>query len=226
MNAIRAEGLAKTYGKGENAVRVFSGLSFEVREGQFVAIVGPSGCGKSTLLHLLAGIDEPDAGTIELDGAPLSTLDARRRARFRNERIGFVFQFHHLLPEFTAIENVALPLRIAGIPRGESQRRALDVLARVGVAHRGSHVPAELSGGELQRAAVARAVVANPRLLFADEPTGNLDHENADSIFELLRSLHRESGATVILVTHDRDLASRCDKIFSMSPKGIGVLDV
>lgn len=224
--AVRAVGLAKSYGSGEGAVLVFSGLSLELRAGEFVAVVGPSGCGKSTLLHLLAGLDEPDSGEVEISGVALSSLDSRTRARLRNESIGFVFQFHHLLPEFSALENVSMPLRIAGIPRGEALRRSRDVLARVGLADRGSHRPAELSGGELQRAAVARAVVANPRLLFADEPTGNLDRENAESVFGLLRALHAESGGTVVLVTHDRDLAARCDKIFLMSGEGVRSLDV
>ena len=224
--SIRAVGLSKSYGTGASAVLVFAGLSLELRTGEFVAVVGPSGCGKSTLLHLLAGIDEPDSGEVEISGVALSSLDARRRARLRNESVGFVFQFHHLLPEFSALENVAMPLRIAGLSRGEALRRARDVLARVGLADRDAHRPAELSGGELQRAAVARAVIANPRLIFADEPTGNLDRENAESVFALLRSLHAESGGTVVLVTHDRDLASRCDKIFAMSREGVRSLDV
>jgi lipoprotein-releasing system ATP-binding protein len=226
LPSIRAVGLSKSYGKGASAVQVFSNLSLELRAGEFVAVVGPSGCGKSTLLHLLAGIDEPDSGDVEIGGVALSSLDARRRARLRNESVGFVFQFHHLLPEFSAVENVSMPLRIAGFSRGDALRRSRDVLARVGLTNRDSHRPAELSGGELQRAAVARAVVANPRLIFADEPTGNLDRENAESIFELLRSLHAESGGTVVLVTHDRDLAARCDKIFMMSREGVRSLDV
>ena len=224
--AVRAVGLSKSYGRGEGAVRVFSGLSLELGDGEFVAVVGPSGSGKSTLLHLLAGIDEPDSGEVEIAGVPLSGLDARRRARLRNERIGFVFQFHHLLPEFSALENVSMPLRIAGVGRAEAMRRAREALERVGLGARGEHRPAELSGGELQRTAVARAVITKPRLLFADEPTGNLDRENAESVFDLLRSLHSESGGTVVLVTHDRDLAARCDKIFTMSGEGVRSLDV
>jgi lipoprotein-releasing system ATP-binding protein len=224
--AVRAVGLSKSYGIGPSAVQVFSGLSLDLFGGEFVAVVGPSGCGKSTLLHLLAGIDEPDSGEVEISGVALSSLDARMRARLRNESIGFVFQFHHLLPEFSALENVSFPLRIAGLSRSEAQQRSRDVLARVGLAHRGSHLPAELSGGELQRAAVARAIVARPPLLFADEPTGNLDRENAESVFELLRSLHAESNGTVVLVTHDRELAARCDKIYTMSGDGVRSLDV
>ncbi|MGH9443797.1 MAG: ABC transporter ATP-binding protein [Thermoanaerobaculia bacterium] len=224
--SVRAVNLSKSYGKGAAAVRVFSGLSLDLGPGEFAAVVGPSGSGKSTLLHLLAGIDEPDSGEVELFGVPLTSLDARKRARLRNESVGFVFQFHHLLPEFSALENVSLPLRISGLPRAEALRRAREALDRVGLDRRGEHRPAELSGGELQRAAVARAIIAKPRLLFADEPTGNLDRENAESVFALLRALHAENGGTVVLVTHDRDLASRCDKIFTMSGEGVGNLDV
>ena len=219
--AVRAVALSKSYGAGAAAVRVFEGLSIDVLPGEFVAVVGPSGCGKSTLLHLLAGIDSPDSGFVEIDGQRLSSLGARERAKLRNEKIGFVFQFHHLLPEFTAAENVALPLRIGAMNRAEAGRRADEILARVGLAGRGSHLPGEMSGGELQRAAVGRAIARRPRVLFADEPTGNLDHDNAERVFALLREIHGESGGSVILVTHDRDLASRCDKIFTMSPQGI-----
>ena len=224
--ALRAVSLAKSYGKGAAAVTVFQDLSLELSDGEFVAIVGPSGCGKSTLLHLLAGIDEPDSGLVEIGGEPISRLDARRRARLRNERIGFIFQFHHLLPEFSAIENVAMPLRIGGAPRRVAFDRAAAELERVGLGDRLRHRPSELSGGELQRAAVARAVIAKPRLVFADEPTGNLDRENAETVFALLRVVHSETGGTVILVTHDRDLAGRCDKIFTMSRNGVRSLDV
>ncbi len=223
---LRAVDLSKSYGKGPSAVSVFSGLSFELHGGEFVAVVGPSGCGKSTLLHILAGIDETDSGFVEIGGVPISRLDARRRARLRNESVGFIFQFHHLLPEFSAAENVAMPLRIAGISRSEALERSGAALARVGLGNRATHRPAELSGGELQRAAVARAIIARPRLVFADEPTGNLDRENANAVFELLRELHAESGGTVVLVTHDRDLAARCDKIFTMSQEGVRSLDV
>src|SRR5262249_11886146 len=155
---------------------------------------GPSGCGKSTLLHLLAGIDAPDSGFVEIDGARWDGLVANARARLRNERIGFVFQYHHLLPEFSAAENVALPLRIASAGKREADRQARSLLERVGLAGRADHRPAEMSGGELQRAAVARAIARSPRVLFADEPTGNLDSDNAEQIFALLRDVHREAG--------------------------------
>jgi lipoprotein-releasing system ATP-binding protein len=218
---VRAEGLTKVYGSGAAAVRVFENLSMEVAAGEFVAVVGPSGCGKSTLLHLLAGIDSPDSGFVEIDGVRMSSLDGAERAKLRNERIGFVFQFHHLLPEFSAAENVALPLRIASVPAREARRRAGEILERVGLADRADHFPSEMSGGELQRAAVGRAIARSPRVILADEPTGNLDRANADRVFLLLREMQRESGGSVVLVTHDPDLASRCDKIHSMSTQGI-----
>jgi len=218
---VRAEGLTKVYGSGTAAVRVFEDLSMEVGAGEFVAVVGPSGCGKSTLLHLLAGIDSPDSGFVEIDGVRMSSLDGAGRAKLRNERIGFVFQFHHLLPEFSAAENVAFPLRIAGVPAREARRRAEEILERVGLADRARHFPAEMSGGELQRAAVGRAIARKPKVILADEPTGNLDRANAERVFRLLRDVQRESGGSVVLVTHDADLASRCDKIHSMSTQGI-----
>ena len=218
---VRGTGLTKVYGRGAAAVRVFEDLSVEFHAGELSAVVGPSGCGKSTLLHLLAGIDSPDSGFVEIDGVRMSSLDAGARARLRNERIGFVFQFHHLLPEFTAAENVAFPLRIAGVPARAARRRAEAILERVGLAGRAAHFPAELSGGELQRAAVGRAIARSPRVIFADEPTGNLDRDNADRVFRLLRDVQREGGGSLVLVTHDADLASRCDKIFSMSTQGI-----
>jgi len=224
--AVRAVGLAKSYGIGAAAVRVFDGVSMDVLPGEFVAVVGPSGCGKSTLLHLLAGIDSPDAGFVEMDGVAWSSLDADARAKLRNERIGFVFQFHHLLSEFTAAENVAMPLRIGAMSRRDADRQARAILERVGLAGRADHFPAEMSGGELQRAAVARAIARTPRVLFADEPTGNLDSENAEQVFRLLRQVHEESRGSVVLVTHDRELARRCDKIFSITREGIRRLDV
>lgn len=223
---VRASGLAKSYGAGAAAVRVFRNLDCLFRAGEFAAIVGPSGAGKSTLLHLLAGLDTPDAGTVEIEGIPLFARDARERARLRNAKIGFVFQFHHLLPEFTAQENVAMPLRLSGISRVQAQRQALELLARVGIASRARHRPAEMSGGELQRAAIARAVACRPRILFADEPTGNLDGENAAIVLRLLRDLHAELSGTLILVTHDPGLARQCDKILLMSAEGLKALDV
>jgi lipoprotein-releasing system ATP-binding protein len=223
MLAIKARSLSKTY-TGEGApVTVFSGLSFELEEGVFAAIMGPSGVGKSTLLHLLGGIDRPDTGRVEIFGQALEELGARERARFRNDRVGFVFQFHHLLPEFTARENVAFPDRIAGLPARDAERRADALLARVGLAERGHHGARALSGGEQQRVAIARALARDPNLLLADEPTGNLDAAAAQAVFALLRELHDERRMTTILVTHNPDLARRCDRLFTMSREGIAL---
>jgi lipoprotein-releasing system ATP-binding protein len=221
MLAVRAENLSKTYA-GEGApVTVFSNLSFELQEGVFAGVMGPSGVGKSTLLHLLGGIDSPDAGRVEVFGQALEELPPRERARFRNDRIGFVFQFHHLLPEFTAEENVAFPHRIAGESAGEARRRAAAMLDRVGLLERRDHRPRALSGGEQQRVAIARALARAPSLLLADEPTGNLDADSSGAVFDLLEELHRERGMTTVLVTHNPDLASRCDTIYLMSREGI-----
>ena len=221
MLAIHAENLSKVY-EGEGApVRVFTGLSLDVETSTFAAVMGPSGVGKSTLLHLLGGIDRADSGRVEIFGQSLEELNPRERARFRNERIGFDFQFHHLLPEFTASENVAFPLRIAGMGAAEAGRGASALLDRVGLGERGHHRPRALSGGEQQRVAIARALARGPGLLLADEPTGNLDAESASGVFALLEDLHRERGMTTILVTHNPELASRCDKIYLMSREGI-----
>ena len=222
--AVRAEGLAKTY-LGETApVTVFRSLSFELPEGLFAAVMGPSGSGKSTLLHLLGAIDRPDQGRVEVFGQSLEEMRAAERARFRNATIGFVFQFHHLLPEFTAEENIAFPHRIAGLSAGEAGRKARELLDRVGLSDRAAHRPRALSGGEQQRVAIARALARGPRLLLADEPTGNLDADSAARVFALLEELHRERGMSTILVTHNPDLAKRCDKIFTMSRDGISPL--
>jgi lipoprotein-releasing system ATP-binding protein len=221
MLAIKATDLAKTY-SGEGApVAVFSGLSFELEEGVFAAVMGPSGVGKSTLLHLVGGIDRPQAGRVEVFGAALEDMSARDRARFRNDNIGFVFQFHHLLPEFTAEENVSFPHRIAGVPEREARRRAAELLERIGLGDRRDHGARALSGGEQQRVAIARALARGPRLLLADEPTGNLDAAAAQAVFDLLRDLHRERSMTTVIVTHNPDLAARCDRLFVMSREGI-----
>jgi lipoprotein-releasing system ATP-binding protein len=219
--AVRALGVSKTYAGEGTPVTVFSDLSFALEDRAFAAIMGPSGVGKSTLLHLLGGIDRPDTGRVEIFGQSMEELPPRERARFRNGKIGFVFQYHHLLPEFTALENAAMPHRIAGLSRAEAERQAAGMLERVGLGHRAQHRPLALSGGEQQRAAIARALARGPRLLLADEPTGNLDVESARIVFDLLQDLHRERAMTTVLVTHNPDLANRCDKIFSMSREGI-----
>jgi lipoprotein-releasing system ATP-binding protein len=221
MLAVKAESLSKTY-MGEAApVTVFRNLDFALEEGVFAAVMGPSGVGKSTLLHLLGGIDRPDAGRVEIFGVSIEELSPKERARFRNERIGFVFQFHHLLAEFTAEENVAFPHRIAGESARDARERAASLLERVGLADRRLHMSRALSGGEQQRVAIARALARGPSLLLADEPTGNLDSESARTVFDLLAELHRERGMTTVLVTHNPDLAKRCDKIFKMSREAI-----
>ena len=221
MLAVKAESLSKTY-MGEAApVTVFRNLDFELEEGVFAAVMGPSGVGKSTLLHLLGGIDRADAGRVEIFGVSIEELSPKERARFRNERIGFVFQFHHLLAEFTAEENVAFPHRIAGVSARDARTQAAALLERVGLADRRLHMSRALSGGEQQRVAIARALARSPSLLLADEPTGNLDSESARTVFDLLAELHRERGMTTVLVTHNPDLAKRCDKIFNMSREAI-----
>jgi lipoprotein-releasing system ATP-binding protein len=221
MLAVRAESLSKTYAGEAAPITVFRNLFFELPVGVFAAVMGPSGVGKSTLLHLLGGIDRPDAGRVEVFGVSLADLPPAERARFRNARIGFVFQFHHLLPEFTAEENVAFPHRIAGLSSGSARQLARELLERVGLADRGAHRARALSGGEQQRVAIARALARNPGLLLADEPTGNLDAESAARVFDLLEQLHRERRMSTILVTHNPELAKRCDKIFTMSREGI-----
>ncbi len=212
---LRATDLAKEYQSGTHRLTVLHDVSFTIEQGDFVAIVGPSGSGKTTLLGLLAGLDTPSRGTVELDGTNITTLDEDARARLRGEKVGFVFQSFQLIPTLTAIENVQVPLEL----RGENHvvERASDVLRRVGLGDRLDHYPTQLSGGEQQRVAIARAFANRPRILFADEPTGNLDSETGARIVELLESLNRESESTVVLVTHDLALARRARRIIRLS---------
>lgn len=214
--AVRAEGLTKGYGVGAARVEVLRGLDFEVRLGEMLAVVGPSGVGKSTLLHILGLLDRPDAGRVELFGVDAATLAPPDRAHWRNRHIGFVFQFHALLPEFTLAENAAMPLLIAGTPRRQALLRALELLEAVGLAPRANHFPDQLSGGEQQRGALARALVAEPRLLLADEPTGNLDAANAQAVFALLRQLHLSRRLTSVIVTHNEALAGQCERVLPL----------
>ena len=211
--AVEASGLVKTYRDGGRVVEVLRGVDLEVSPGEFVAVVGPSGCGKSTLLHLLGTLDRPDAGAVAIGGIDPSRLAGRALAAFRNRTIGFVFQFQELLADFTALENIVLPGRIAGVePRGLA-RRARDLLHEVGLDARRDHYPSELSGGERQRVALCRALVLEPPLLLADEPTGSLDPASGERVFELMLALQRSHGTTALVVTHNPKLVDRCARL-------------
>jgi lipoprotein-releasing system ATP-binding protein len=213
---LEAQAVARTFRQGPIDLKVLEDVNFSVRPGERIAIIGASGSGKTTLLQILGGLDKPTAGTVRIAGSDIHALAEKPRGELRNRSLGFVYQFHHLLPEFSALENVAMPLLVRREPRQSAEHSARAILERVGLGERLAHRPHELSGGERQRAAVARALVTRPRIVLADEPTGNLDGANAESVFALMLELNRESGTSLIVVTHDSRLAARMDRILEI----------
>lgn len=218
---LEARGVRKSFHQGSREVQVLKDVNMTLCAGESLAIVGASGAGKSTLLHILGGLDRPDSGEVLVDGASLWGLKAKERSRLRNSTMGFVYQFHHLLPEFTALENVAMPLLIRGQGVGVAREKSAELLGRVGLTERLTHKPGELSGGERQRAAVARALVGNPRVVLGDEPTGNLDERTADHVYGMMLELNQEFGTSLLLVTHDTRLAARMDRQFELRLGGL-----
>jgi len=227
MTVLEAVDLTKTYRGGDGGlIAVLDGANLSVARGEMVAIVGASGAGKSTLLHILGALDLPDSGAVSIDGEKLSGLTDDALAELRNRKVGFVFQFHHLLREFSALENVMMPLRIGGVSDAEAQQRAAAQLERVGLAGRMHHRPAELSGGEQQRTAVARALVVEPAVLLADEPSGNLDHLNSERLHDLFSTLARDASVGIVVVTHNRSLAGRANRVLALEDGRLGEADV
>ncbi len=216
MAFLTATSITKSYRTARGKVEVLRGAELQVAAGEMIAIVGASGVGKSTMLHVLGGLDSLDAGTLEIGGVRIDTMDDEARVAFRNQRVGFVFQFHHLLPEFSALENVEMPLLIGGATAADRRARAAAILERVGLTGRLDHLPSALSGGEQQRVAIARALVTEPALLLADEPTGNLDEETAGDIQALIRAMHAERRLTSVIVTHNPAVAGACDRVMRL----------
>lgn len=214
---IQCNQLCKSYQDGKEVVDVLKGIDFSINSGDKIAIIGPSGSGKSTLLHLLSGLDNPTKGQVLVNGIDWQTLSEKKRCKTRNQYLGFVYQFHHLLPEFTALENVAMPLLLAGEPVASVEKKAKEILGEVGLSQRVTHKPSQLSGGERQRVAIARALIHQPQCVFADEPTGNLDQETAAMVFELMLSLNSQLQTALIIVTHDVQLSKRMDKSVLLS---------
>ena len=222
---ISCQGLSKSYHDGNTSVEVLKELDFSIQNGERIAIIGPSGSGKSTLLHLLGGLDRATSGKIFIEGTDWHDLSEKKRCMLRNKHLGFIYQFHHLLPEFSAVENVAMPLLLAGMPVIEAKMQAQAILEQVGLSSRVLHKPSQLSGGERQRVAIARALVHQPRCVFADEPTGNLDQATAARVFDLMLELNRQRQTALVIVTHDKQLAARMDKVLVLKAGQLSLVE-